>query len=83
MNYVPPPTSSIKSAPFIAKEFKLSGLTMPHSIAMALAVSKLSPVIILTLTPAALQTAIAPGTSCLKISLMPKSAVKVRPEAST
>ena len=78
-----PPIYSIKSAPFITKLFKLSGLTIPHSIAIALAVIKLSPVTILTLTPAALHLAIAPGTSYLKISLIPTKATIFNPDFST
>ena len=78
-----PPTFSIKSDPFITRESLFSGLIIPHSIAMALAVIKLSPVTILTLTPAALHLAIAPGTSYLKISLIPTRATIFNPDFST
>ena len=54
MKKVPPPIFSIKSIPFITKLYVFSGLIIPHSMAIALAVSKLSPVTIRTLTPAAL-----------------------------
>jgi hypothetical protein len=47
-----PPTRLMKSSPFIAMESLLSAEIIPHSIAIALAVNRLSPVTILTLTPA-------------------------------
>jgi hypothetical protein len=47
---------------------------IPHSRAIALAVSKLSPVTILTRTPERLHYSIAPGTSYLKISFIPSKA---------
>lgn len=50
---------------------------------MALAVILLSPVTILTLIPAVLQLATAPGTSGLKISLIPTMAIKVKFSVST
>jgi len=46
-----PPISLIKSAPYITSS-SLSPLRMPTSLAMALAVTMLSPVTILTLIPA-------------------------------
>jgi hypothetical protein len=58
--------------PFMTILSLSSGLIIPHSKAIALAVKRLSPVTILTLTPAFLQIAIAPGTSYLKISFIPK-----------
>jgi len=67
----------------MTKLYEFSGLIMPHSIAIALAVSKLSPVTILTLTPAYLHFAMAPGTSCLRISFIPKRAIMVSPDCST
>ena len=73
----------MKSIPFITNEFLLLGSTMPHSIAIALAVSRLSPVTILTRTPAYLHMAIAPGTSSLRISFMPSSASMVKSWVST
>ena len=50
---------------------------IPHSKAIALAVNRLSPVTILTLTPAFLHYEIAPGTSYLKRSLIPSRHIKV------
>ena len=81
--YLPPPVYSINSAPFITNELRLSESTMPHSIAIALAVYKLSPVTILTLTPAKLHFEIAPITSYLKISLIPINAIIVNSLFST
>ena len=83
MKKVPPPIFSIKSIPFITKLYVFSGLIIPHSMAIALAVSKLSPVTIRTLTPAALHWAIAPGTSCLRMSFIPNKAIMVSPDCST
>ena len=51
---------------------------IPHSKAIALAVNRLSPVTILTLTPAFLHYEIAPGTSYLKRSLIPIKQIKVK-----
>lgn len=67
-----PPIFSINSAPFITIEFSLVVEMIPHSFAMARAVIKLSPVTILTRTPASMQVFIAPGTSSRKISFIPK-----------
>ncbi len=73
----------MKSIPFMTIESLLSGLIIPHSSAIALAVNKLSPVTIRTLTPAVLHLAIADGTSYLSISLIPKRAIIVNPLCST
>ena len=73
----------MNSLPFMTNEFLLLGLMIPHSIAIARAVNKLSPVTILTLTPASLHFAIAPGTSSLKMSLMPSKANIVSSLVST
>jgi hypothetical protein len=58
-------------------------LIIPHSKAIALAVNKLSPVTILTRTPASLQFYIALGTSSRKISFIPNKAIILNPSVST
>lgn len=59
-----------------------SSINIPHSLAIALAVILLSPVTILTLIPAVLQLATAPGTSGLKISLIPIIAINIKFDVS-
>jgi hypothetical protein len=54
-------------------------LIIPHSKAMALAVNKLSPVTILTRTPASLQFFIAYGTSSRSISFIPNKPIILKP----
>ena len=73
----------MKSAPLITNEFRFCGFTIPHSMAMALAVRRLSPVTIRTLTPAVLHWAMAPGTSCRRMSFIPRRAIMVRSWVST
>ena len=65
-----PPTSLMKSGPYIAMKSSPS-LVSPISLAIALAVIILSPVTILTVIPALLHFIIAPGTSFLGMSLTP------------
>lgn len=52
--------------------------TIPHSFAIAVAVNLLSPVTILTLIPAVLQSATAFLTSALRISLIPNIPIKTK-----
>jgi hypothetical protein len=58
-------------------------MIIPTSFAIVLAVMTLSPVTILTLIPAFLHLAIAPGTSGLKTSLTPNTANKMSFDFST
>lgn len=58
-----PPVSSINLLPSMMITFLSCGSMSPHFIAMALAVSLLSPVTILTVIPAALHCSRAFGTS--------------------
>mmetsp|Transcript_6521 Transcript_6521/g.7340 ORF Transcript_6521/g.7340 Transcript_6521/m.7340 type:complete len:207 (-) Transcript_6521:1826-2446(-) len=79
-----PPTILSKSDPsMMVNSVCLAGSVIPHSLAMALAVSLLSPVTILTLMPAVLHLATAPITASLRISLIPKTAMRVNPDFST
>jgi hypothetical protein len=65
-----PPTSLLKSGPYIAKNYFPSSI-IPISLAMALAVIILSPVTILTVIPALWHLIMASGTYFLGISLTP------------
>lgn len=77
-----PPTYSLKCFPTITvQSFYLGyhpGSRIPASLAIAIAVFSLSPVIILTLTPAWLQTLTARAISSLIGSLIPTKAKTVR-----
>jgi|688.fasta_scaffold99536_2 hypothetical protein len=53
-----------------------------QSLATALAVMMLSPVTILTVTPAFSTVSTAPGTSSLTMSKIPKMQIRVRPLVS-
>jgi len=55
---------------------------IPHSIAIASAVSALSPVTILTLIPASWHTLTDPGTVFLRLSLIPVTHKRVYPLSS-
>ncbi|KAJ6883774.1 hypothetical protein NC652_030883 [Populus alba x Populus x berolinensis] len=61
--------------------FLSSGLRIPHSIAIALAVCILSPVIILTSTPAFLHDSTAVLTPIRHGSFKPTSPIKSKPES--
>jgi hypothetical protein len=56
---------------------------IPHSIAIASAVSALSPVTILTLIPAVWQVLTDAGTVFLRLSLIPVTHKRVNPFSST
>mmetsp|Transcript_8000 Transcript_8000/g.18883 ORF Transcript_8000/g.18883 Transcript_8000/m.18883 type:complete len:243 (+) Transcript_8000:1678-2406(+) len=83
-------TFARKSAPVIAvsglgtrspapSRTRSSGLKMLHLLAIAIAVSRLSPVTILTSTPAPFTFSMAPGTSGRSGSSMPAIPSKVKP----
>ena len=73
----------MNSGPSITILFSFPYSIIPHSLAIALAVNLLSPVTILTFIPANLQRETALGTSYLRISLIPRTATKVRSCNST
>jgi hypothetical protein len=83
--FISEPTNSLNSGPSMQTHYSLgssSSAKIPHSLAIAMAVVKLSPVTILTLTPASLHYPTASGTSYLMISLIPAMAQSVRPPSS-
>jgi hypothetical protein len=80
-----PPTNLANSGPSIAifESTSSPSYRIPHSFAIAIAVTKLSPVTILTLIPAVLHIFTASGTSLLIISFIPAIQIKVKPPSST
>merc|ERR1712127_401040 len=80
-----PPTNSAKSGPVMQTWLSVDSFEsrIPHSFPIAIAVTRLSPVTILTLTPAWLHCLTAPGTSSLMISLIPAIQTRVKPPSST
>ena len=74
---ITPPTSLMNSAPYITNS-TFYPLIIPTSLAMALAVTMLSPVTILTLIPAVWHWAIAWGTSGLGMSCTPMMAKSIK-----
>lgn len=80
--FIKPPTYYLKSAPVMTVKspcvyFQLAG-NIPAYLAIALAVAGLSPVIILTLTPASKHWATACGIYSLRGSLIPTIPITIR-----
>ena len=72
-----PPTNSTNDEPYIALHLIASD-TRPISLAIAVAVTILSPVTILTVIPALWHSLIASGTYALGVSLTPTTAISTR-----